>query len=147
VKLLDVNVVLAAHREDHPQFAIARPWLTALLASRVPYAVIDAVAVAFLRLATNRRVFTIPTPDMNAFSYLAALRAQPGHVLVAPGPEHLAVLQTVCEDADASGDLIVGAQLAALAVEHACELVSFDRDFARFPNLRWTRPTVPSPGA
>jgi uncharacterized protein len=37
------------------------------------------------------------------------------------------------------GDLVPGADLAALAIELGCELVSFDRDFARFPELNWTR--------
>jgi toxin-antitoxin system PIN domain toxin len=140
VRLLDVNVVLAAHREDHPHFQVARAWLAETLASSSRFAVTDLVAGSFLRVATNRRVFSIPTPPADAFSYLRALRGQPGHVMLGPGPRHLELLERLCEDSDASGDLIPDAQLAAVAVEHACELVSFDRDFARFPELRWTRP-------
>ena len=140
MKLLDVNVVLAAHRDDHPHFAVARAWLDELLSTRSPFSVIDLVAVAFLRVATNRRIFPVPTPAPEGFAYLRALRGQPGHVLLAPGPGHLGMLQQLCEDLDISGDLIPDAQLAAIAVEHGCELVSFDRDFARFPTLRWTRP-------
>jgi uncharacterized protein len=141
VKLLDVNVVLAAHRDDHPHFATAREWLDELLRTRSPFSVIDIVAVTFLRIATNRRIFSVPTGVEDAFAYLHALRSQPGHALLGPGLSHLAVLQTLCESLDVSGDLIPDAQLAAIATEHACELVSFDRDFARFPYLRWVRPT------
>ena len=140
MRLLDVNVVLAAHRDDHPNFEIARGWLDGLLAERAPYAVIDLVAGSFLRIATNRRIFSIPTPVEAAFAYLAALRGQPGHTLLGPGPRHLTLLRGLCEELDVSGDLIPDAQLAAIAIEHACELISFDRDFARFPDLRWTRP-------
>lgn len=140
MKLLDVNVVLAAHREDHPHFRAARAWLADVLASGSRFAVTDLVAGSFLRLASNRRVFSIPTPVADAFDYLRALRGQPGHVMLGPGPRHLELLELLCQAADVSGDLIPDAQLAALAVEHACELVSFDRDFARFPELRWTRP-------
>lgn len=135
-----MNVVLAAHRDDHPDFAAARRWLDGLLQAREPFAVIDLVAGAFLRLATNRRIFSIPTPLPEAFGYLHALRGQPSHVMLGPGAAHLELLERLCSDAEAAGDLIPDAQLAAVALEHACELVSFDRDFARFESLRWTRP-------
>lgn len=42
--------------------------------------------------------------------------------------------------ADASGGLVTGAVVAAIAVEHGSEVVSLDGDFARFPGLRWSRP-------
>lgn len=94
----------------------------------------------FLRVATNRRIFSLPTPVAEAFGYLRALRNQPSHTTLGPGPLHLELLERLCVDADARGDLIPDAQLAAIAIEHACELVSFDRDLARFTDLRWTRP-------
>ncbi len=40
----------------------------------------------------------------------------------------------------AAGNLVTDAHLAALAVEHAAELVSYDADFSRFPGLRWRTP-------
>jgi uncharacterized protein len=140
LKLLDVNVVLAAHRDDHPDFESAREWLDRTLTTRTPFAVVDLVAGAFLRVATNRRIFSTPTPPQEAFAYLKALRAQPSHILLAPGPQHLALLEQLCDSAEASGDLVADAQLAAIALEHACELVSYDRDFARFSEVSWTRP-------
>ena len=140
MRLLDVNVVLAAHRDDHPHFKIARAWFEDMLAERSPFSVTDLVAGSFLRVATNRRIFSVPTPVAEAFGYLRALRDQPGHVLVGPGPLHLELLERLCIDADAQGDLMPDVQLAAIAIEHACELVSFDRDFARFADLRWMRP-------
>jgi toxin-antitoxin system PIN domain toxin len=140
VRLLDVNVVLAAHREDHPHFEPARAWLEDTLVARSSFSVTDAVAGSFLRLATNSRIFSAPTPVVEAFAYLRALRGQPAHVLLGPGPAHLELLETICRDADVTGDLVPDAQLAAVAIEHACELVSFDRDFARFADLRWVRP-------
>jgi uncharacterized protein len=146
-----VNVVLAAHRDDHPDFDLVRPWLDRLLSARGPFAIPDLVAGSFLRIATNRRVFSVPTPISDAFAYLDALRRQPGHVVLAPGPTHLELLQRLCDEADATGDLIPDAQLGAIALEHACELVSFDRDFARFASVRWIMPgeqeqSRPGPG-
>ncbi|CAA9495684.1 MAG: hypothetical protein AVDCRST_MAG45-992 [uncultured Solirubrobacterales bacterium] len=140
MKVLDVNVVLAAYRSDHPHFETARRWLEDVGRARHPYTVTDVVAGSFIRLVTNRRAFADPTPIEAAFSYLGALRAQPSHVLLAPGPRHLALLERLCRDADATGDLVPDAQLAAVAVEHGAEVVSFDRDFARFEGVRWSRP-------
>ncbi len=140
MKLLDVNFVLAAHRDDHPHFEAARGWLDVLLSTRQAFSVPDLVAGSFLRLATNRRIFSIPTPLGEAFDYLRTLRAQPAHVLLAPGLGHMDILERTCREADISGDLVPDAQLAAIAVEHGCEVVSFDRDFSRFLGLRWVRP-------
>jgi toxin-antitoxin system PIN domain toxin len=140
LNLLDVNIVLAAHRADHPRHEPARHWFDELLRSRRPFTVPDVVWVGFVRIATNRRIFTVPTPVDDAFAFVRAVRAQPGYAAVAPGASHRTLFEDACRDADAAGDLAVDAYLAALALEHDCTLVSFDRDFARFPGLRWANP-------
>jgi len=140
MKLLDVNVVLSAHRADHPDHALTRAWLENLLASGEQFGVPWTVWWSFLRLSTHPRVFTIPTPLTDAGEFIAALRAQPGHVSVEPGDAHLDCLSKVCGNGEATGDLMPDAVLAALAIERGAEVVSFDRDFARFPGLSWLRP-------
>jgi uncharacterized protein len=138
--LLDVNVLLAAHRRDHPQHHTVRPWFDRLLAGDDQFAVPHRVWASFLRLATNRRIFEVPTPREEAFAFIDAVVAQPHHLPTGPGPRHLALLRRACEDADASGDLIPDAVLAAVAAEHHCDVVSLDRDFARFSSVRALRP-------
>lgn len=138
--LLDVNVVLAAHRGDHPHHDAVRPWFDGVLAADEPFAVPTVVWASFLRLATHRRIFEVPTPLTEAFAFVDATCAQPHHAMLAPGPRHLALLRRCCEEADAIGDLVPDAVLAALAVEHGCEITTLDRDFARFPSVRHHRP-------
>ena len=138
--VLDVNVVLAAHRGDHPHYGAVRPWLEKVLAGDEGFAVPLMVATSFLRLATNRRVFRIPTPLSDAFAFLDALMAQPGHLGLEPGPHHLRLVRDLCETYDATGDLIPDAVIAALAVEHAAAVATLDRDFARFTSVRQVRP-------
>lgn len=140
MKLLDVNVVLAAHRADHPDHATTRAWLDALLGSGEQFGVPWTVWWSFLRLASHTKIFDMPTPTSDAFAFVEALRAQPGHVNVEPGARHGELLRRVIDHGEASADLIPDAALAALALEHACQVVSFDRDFARFPDLTWIRP-------
>lgn len=137
--LLDVNVVLAAHRDDHPHFPVVRPWFDALLAGDEAFTVPIPVWGSFLRLATHRRVFPVPTPRADAFAFVDAVCAQPHHLLTAPGPRHLFLLRRLCDEAGASGDLVADAVVAAVALEHGCEVVTLDRDFVRFPSVRHQR--------
>jgi uncharacterized protein len=143
MKVLDVNVVLPAHRADHPDHDEARDWLDALLARREQFGVPWVVWWSFLRLASHPRIFEVPTPVDESLTFIAAIRRQPGHVAIGPGPRHHDVLQEVLDAGEASADLVPDAVLAAIATEHGGEIVSFDRDFARFPGLRWTRPHAP----
>lgn len=136
--LLDVNVVLAAHRADHPHHVRVRAWFDDLLAGDEPFTVPDTVWASFLRLATNRRIFTVPSPLAAAFDFLDATCAQPHHLRTGPGPRHPILLREVCDEADARGDLVPGAVLAAIAVENGCTVATLDRDFARFPSVRHT---------
>lgn len=138
--LLDVNVVLAAHRDDHPHHSEVRPWFDELLADQEPFTVPMLVWTSFLRLATNRRIFEVPTPRHDAFAFIEATRAQPQHLVTAPGPRHLALLRRLCDEGDANGDLVPDAVIAAVAVEHSAEVVTLDRDFARFPSVPHRRP-------
>lgn len=138
--LLDVNVLLAAHREDHPQHRSVRAWLDSILAAGTQFTVPLLGWASFLRLATSRRIFEVPTPRAEAFAFIDAVIAQPEHLLLAPGPRHLDLLRALCDEADALGDLVPDAVIAAVAVEHSCEVVTLDRDFARFTSVRHRRP-------
>lgn len=141
--LLDVNVVIAAHRVDHAQHAIAHSWFDDVLVGSDRFSVPAVVWASFIRLVTNRRILARPTPRDDAFEFLDAVCAQPNYVMLTQGPQHLELLRRVCEEADATGDLVPDAVLAALALEHGCSVASFDRDFARFPSIEHIIPGVP----
>lgn len=67
-------------------------------------------------------------------------RAHPTTAWVNPGRRHLPLLEKLCRDGDARGDLVSDAVIAALAVEAGATVVTYDRDFARFSEVRWTTP-------
>lgn len=142
--LLDVNVLLAAHRQDHPQHERTRPWFDALVAARRPFGAPDWVWVSFVRIATHHRIFAVPSSVAEAFVFARAVCQQPGYVRADAELTHLDEVEAQCLAGDAAGDLVPDAALAATAVSLGCRLVSFDRDFARFPGLDWT---TPAPGA
>ena len=140
--LLDVNVVLAAQRGDHPDHGSVREWFDAMLVGQERFAVPASVWASFLRLTTNRRIFPVPTPRPDAFAFIGATVAQPIHLQIGPGPRHLELLRELCDEADAMGDLIADAAIAAIAAEYGGEVVTLDSDFARFDSVAHRRPSA-----
>jgi toxin-antitoxin system PIN domain toxin len=140
VILLDVNVLVAAYRADHPHHDRVRPWFDGLVGGQQRFTVPGVAWASFIRLVTNRRIFTVPSPGDDAFSFLRSVRAQPNHVALSPSERHLGLFEGQCGAADATGDLAVDAYLVAIAMDLGCEVVSLDRDFARFPSVRWLLP-------
>jgi toxin-antitoxin system PIN domain toxin len=140
VILLDVNVLVAAHRDDHPHHSTVAPWFAELTRGNERFTVPDFVWAAFVRIATNRRIFMVPTPLDDAFAFLHAVHGQPNHIAVSTDATHLSTFEELCRTCDATGDLASDAYLAAIAVELGATLVSLDRDFARFESLDWQRP-------
>jgi len=133
-------VLVYAYREDLPRHAEYLAWLENAINSPEPYAVTDTVLAGFLRVVTHPRVFKTRSDLAHALSFVAAIRDQPNAVLVAPGLRHWELFVGLCGSAEARGNLVPDAYLAALAVETGSELITTDRDFARFPGLRWRHP-------
>lgn len=140
--LPDVNVLIYAHREDGAEHRRYAAWLRGLTASPAPFALAEVVLAGFLRIVTNRKIFDPPTPMDTAIRFCQQLVARPRAVMIAPGRRHWDIFVGLCRTIE--GPLVTDAYLAALAIEHGCELVSSDGDFARFPGLRWRHPLAPS---
>jgi hypothetical protein len=138
--LPDVNLIVYAHNEDAPQHAAACAWWDGLLNGDDPVVVPWAVAIGFVRLMTHRVVLTTPMSPSAAVAHVRAWLAQPNVESIEPGPRHLEVLDRLLAATGVAGQLTTDAHLAALAIEHQCELHSNDTDFARFPGLRWHNP-------
>lgn len=141
MRIPDVNVLVAAFRLEHPAHDESRAWLHAALASAEPLGLSTSVATGVVRVLTNRRVFAKPDSPGEALVHLDTLRRNPSVLDVAPGPRHWDVFARLCRDADARGNLVSDAAHAAIAIEQGATLVTYDRDFARFPGLRWELPT------
>jgi toxin-antitoxin system PIN domain toxin len=138
--LHDVNVIVAAMREDAPNHARLKLYVEGLRRAPEPFGLSDLVLSVALRFLTHPRVFDPPTPGHAARSYVAALRSSPNTVIVAPGPRHWELFVSLLEQTEAIGNMVSDAWCAALAIEHGCEWITSDTDFARFPGLRWRRP-------
>jgi toxin-antitoxin system PIN domain toxin len=140
VILADVNVLVYAHRQDLPQHDRFSAWLGEEVESGRSFALCDASLTGFLRIVTNGRVFTDPTPLDVALRSIKELREQPGAIHIGPGVRHWEIFTKLCSAVGARGNDVPDAYLAALAIESGSELVTADRGFGRFPGLRWSNP-------
>jgi toxin-antitoxin system PIN domain toxin len=100
------------------------------------------VLLAFVRLITKAELFDTPLSVDDAFDQVDQWLAAPAAVIVEPTARHADVLRSLLSERGAGGNLVTDAHLAALAVEHRGQIVSFDRDFDRFAGVRWERPGV-----
>lgn len=140
MRLVDVNVLVYAFRADAPGHGAHRAWLEAMVGSDEAYAVSDHVLAGFLRVVTHPKVFHPPTPIEPALAFTHAFRERANAVPLAPRGRHWSIFTRLCREAEARGNLVPDAWLAALAIESGCEFVTTDRDYARFPGLRWRHP-------
>jgi len=138
--LPDVNLLVYAHNESAPGHARARAWWEDVINRQEPVGLPWAVALGFVRLVTHPAVFVRPLEPLAALGHVELWLEQPQVDVLEPGPRHLVILRELLSAAGVAGALTTDAHLAALAIEHQCELHSNDTDFARFPGLRWHDP-------
>jgi toxin-antitoxin system PIN domain toxin len=138
----DVNILLYAFREELPEYPRARRWLTDALANEEPIGLPDVVASGFIRIATHPRTYTPPTPVDRALDFIEALLSHTSCIRIEPGPRHWTIFSDLCRSLQLQGVLIPDAYLAAIAIETGSEFITRDRDFARFPGLRYRNPLI-----
>jgi uncharacterized protein len=100
----------------------------------------DLVLSGFARIVTHPGAVFPPEPIGRALDFAETLRSQPNCVVVAPGPRHWEIFTRLCREVGARGNLVPDAYFAALAIESGSEWITTDRDYARFPGLRWRHP-------
>lgn len=135
----DVNILLYAHRTDEKMHGPYRAWLEDLVNGPEAFGLSVLVAVAFVRIATNRRVYDPPTSPAMALAAIDALLQHESCRLLTPGPRHWNLVSSLCRTTGAKAKGVADVQHAAVAIEHGCTWVSRDGDFARFAphGLRW----------
>lgn len=138
--LVDANLLLYAYHPRAAQHEESRAWLEAALSGSDLVRFAWVTLWAFLRIATSPRVFEQPLAVAEADAAVAAWLDQPCAGILEPGERHRAILRELLREGQATGPLVMDAALAAIAIEHGATLCTTDRDFSRFPRLRWTNP-------
>jgi toxin-antitoxin system PIN domain toxin len=138
--VLDANIILYAYDAGSSQHAKARVWLERVLSETEPVALPWQTISAFVRIITNPR---LPGERLNlseAVHIVEEWLEQPHVRVLVPSDDHWLVFRRMMLEGQAPGVLVSDAELAALTIEYGGVLHTTDRDFARFPGLRWNNP-------
>jgi toxin-antitoxin system PIN domain toxin len=140
MRLLDVNILVHAHREDSERHSEIKEWLIEALDSPEGVAVSELVLSGCVRIITHPKIFSKPTPLVLALEFVESFRNLEGVLILSPGGKHWKIFTDLCRKAEARGNMVPDAYHAALAIETGCEWITLDRGFSRYPGLKMTHP-------
>lgn len=138
--LADVNVLIYAFRADSPHHETCKRWLDGVVLGDTRFGISKLALSAVVRVTTNRRSFAKASTLEEAFRFCDNLLGQPHCEIVEPGERHWAIFHALCMKSGTRGPRVSDVWFAALAIEHGCTWITFDRDYARFDGLEWREP-------
>jgi hypothetical protein len=142
--VLDVNLLLYAYDGRATPHDRARLWWQSVISGPELIGLPWQTIHGFLRIATDPRISGNQAPMEQALALVEQWLNLPNVRVLAPGERHWSLLRRMLLEGQARGPLAADAQLAALTIEHGGVLHTTDRDFARFPGLRWVNPLLES---
>lgn len=138
--LLDANILIYAFRQDTEYHTEYRAWLEEALVKEAVVGISELVLSSVARITTHPKIFIKPSSLDEVFQFVDYIRSCSNVVSVLPGKAHWSIFQGLCRSVQAKGNLVTDAYLAALAIEKGAEWITSDRDFSRFPDLKWRSP-------
>lgn len=140
MRLIDANILLYASIASFREHESARDWLDRQLGGTTRVGLPWATLLGYLRITTNSRLFAPSISTATAWERVSNWLSADSAWVPQPTGRHAEVLAALLKEPGVRGDVIPDAHLAALALEHGLILCSTDRDFGRFPGLRWENP-------
>lgn len=138
--VLDANILLYAYDETAELWHTARQWVSATLSGEDPVGLPWQTVGAFLRISTHPSLRGSRFTMKEAVEIVDSWLEEPNVRILTPGNRHWAILKELLVAGQVRGPRVTDAQLAALTMEYGGILHTTDRDFARFPGLRWVNP-------
>lgn len=138
--LMDVNVLVYAHREDVRDHLAYREWLESVINGNTKYGFSELVLSGFVRVVTHPKIFEVPSSLEQALTFANQIRSSCQAVCIAPGAQHWSFFIRCVEHINAIGNDVPDAYHAALAMEWDCQWVTTDKGFRRFKGLSVKHP-------
>jgi toxin-antitoxin system PIN domain toxin len=141
----DINLLIYAHNEDAPEHSAAMNWWRGLLGGSEAVGLPWVVSTGFVRVISNPMATPSPLSASAAIEQVASWLAHTQVMAINPGANHLEYFRRNLAIPNAGTNLVPDAHIAALAMEYDAEVHSTDRDFTdrdfgRFPGVRWRNP-------
>jgi toxin-antitoxin system PIN domain toxin len=136
----DANLLLYAYDSNSDQHPSAGRWFRQILSGPDTVGSSWLSIGALLRIATNSRLGGGQLPMASAINTADEWLATRAVRLIVPGEGHWVILKEMLIAGRVQGPVTSDAQLAALTIEYGGVLHTNDRDFERFPGLRWLNP-------
>ena len=138
--VLDANLLLYAYDGKSLHHSKAYAWVTQIFSEPDPIGLPWQTISAFLRISTNNKLPGNRYSVEEAAQVVDEWVTRPNVRILSPGDDHWRLFRRMVVEGQASGALVSDARLAALTIEYGGVLHTTDRDFARFPDLRWKNP-------
>jgi uncharacterized protein len=136
----DINILIYAYDATSPHHAKAKSWWEEALSGSEPIGIPWVVVLAFTRIMTHPSVCAEPMTVKQVRKRVAQWSNQPHVRLLAPAAETIVLFFELLEAAELGGSLSTRALIAAHARENGAVVYSSDRDFDRFPAVKWKNP-------
>jgi hypothetical protein len=140
VIVLDANLLIYVYNSGSAHHTKARAWLEKTLSEIEAVGFPRQAVSSFLRVMTNRRLPGEHFSVEEAAGTIDLWLAHPNVQVLAPGDNYWRLFRRMIVEGRASGPLVSDAEIAALTIEYGGVLYTADRNFARFPGLRWENP-------
>lgn len=139
---VDTNLLVYSHRRESRHHARALEVVRALAEGALPWAIPWPCLYEFFSVATNPRIWkeSASTPSQ-AWAQIEAWIGSPALSLLGETPDFLASVEKLVCRPRVRGPVVHDARVAAICIAHGVEeLLTADRDFALFPELKTRNP-------
>jgi len=134
--LMDVNILVYAHRQDVDFHEHYHHWLESVINSNVDYGYSSLILSGFLRIVTHPKIFEVPSSLDEAIHFVNQIQTQSNAINILPKDRHWRIFEQLIKSTQAKGNFIPDAYHAALAIESGCEWVTTDKGFKKFKGLK-----------
>lgn len=140
---VDTNILVYAHRAESVFFAQAYECVKALAEGRQPWGIPVSCLHEFLAVVTNPKIFSPASTATQALAQVDAWLASPQAHVLHSSSQHWRVLSELTRKAKLQAGQFHDARIATICIENGVSvLLSADRDFGRFKDLKTSNPLV-----
>lgn len=136
----DANLLIYSYNSTAPLHAESRRWMEDAFSGTETVGIPILSVHAFLRFVTHANHLNPPATFEEAAATINSWLALPHVRILYPGDQHWMHLQQLARQVRIRGPQVTDAAIAAIAMEYGAVVHTNDRDFARFPGLRWVNP-------